>query len=188
MSETLQKAKAELRTKIRDLVAEIKADPRMGQVLSHQAALNGIERVLGEAETSLSTLFSLPSGEAVNSQPLLAEDEFVNQNQLEAAKAYLRKVGKPPRTIEEIIEAVNTHGGKVTNPKDLPIQLARSTYQVQKVGEKWGLVEWYQGRKRPRRSKGGALIEEEGGREETEESEQPEAPVSNSAEGQIVVT
>jgi len=154
MSDAMRQAVDELRAKVSELAKDIRGDPRMQDALRQLAVLNGMEQLIGESPTTLGDLLDLESQKA-DSKPSLAPDEFHLLEPLEAAKRYLRLVGKPARTLDEIVAAITTHGGRVPSTGKLKTQLTRSTYQVAKVGkDRWGLAEWYKERKQARRSSG----------------------------------
>lgn len=148
MANPLEAAADKLREEISAHLEELKANPLIVEIQKKQKALNSLEELLGVPLTKTSKIFalgaSLQEGEPVPVEP----DEFVHLSMLEAAKLYLRKAGKPARTIGEIIGAIRSGGGIVTAEDRLKIQLVRSTAEVKKVGEdRFGLLEWYPARK-----------------------------------------
>src|SRR5580700_9534290 len=71
-------------------------------------------------------------------------DTFHNKNILQASEKYLRMVGRPARSTEEIAEALG-RGGLTTTPGSVATILGRSKGSgVQRVKRGlWGLAEWY---------------------------------------------
>lgn len=74
----------------------------------------------------------------------LAPDEFFRLSTPEAIKKYLRIVGKPARATTDIIDGLKA-GGMETNYTNVYTALGRlqKKDEVVKVGENWGLNEWY---------------------------------------------
>ena|SRR3989442_280936 len=96
----------------------------------------------------------VPSGEG-NSTPSVARrlpvqvtaDAFFNLSLVEAAKKYLRMVGQPARSTDEIVEALSQGGLPNVSKTSLAAVLFRALKgrQIVKVGKgHWGLTEWYQ--------------------------------------------
>src|SRR6266702_6527734 len=112
MSQEIQTAADKLRGQIAEKVATIKGDPQMIEVIQLLAALNGLEPLLQQPKTTLSSFFAL-NGEAASAgsttvaaaegrRPVITRDEFVHVPALEAAKRYLRKAERPARSLDEI--------------------------------------------------------------------------------------
>ena len=75
----------------------------------------------------------------------VSPDEFFRLNTPEAIKKFLRIVGKPARSTQEIIDGLK-FGGMETNYTNVYTALQRLQKRdkvVAKVGENWGLEEWY---------------------------------------------
>lgn len=148
MDHAIAAAADALRATIAAKVEEVKANPTMAEILRHHMALNSLEDVMGRPKTSLASLFALESS-AGGAAPAISfpPDEFVNLPALDAAKRFLRKVGKPARPFADIVKGIRAGGGVVNYEDKLRAQLVRSN-DVKKVGDDlWGLMEWYPARK-----------------------------------------
>src|SRR5437879_3252887 len=128
MSAEIQNAADVLRSKAAEKVEEIKGDPRMVEAFQFIAGLNALEVILQQPKTTISSLFAFDAGEAdaTSSTATVAIDEFVNVAPLEAAKRYLKKVSRPPRSLDDIIAAIKAGGGEVPNRSSLRVGLNRS--------------------------------------------------------------
>jgi hypothetical protein len=112
-------------------------------------AIAAVENIIGEGSSALPT----SQGDDV-SVLAIQPDTFVGLNIAEAASKYLRTVGRPARTTEQVADALRRGGLSVTLGSVSAI-LRRNNNSgegdVIKVGRGlWGLQEWYPGR--PRRS------------------------------------
>lgn len=146
MTDPLTTAAQKLKEEITEHVEEVKSNPLIAEILKKKKALNALEELLGLPTTKLGQILSLDAEESA--QVHVGPDEYVHLPMLDSAKAYLRKAGKPARTIEEIIEAIRRGGGVVSNEDRLKVQLVRSTGEIKKVGDGlFGLLEWYPARK-----------------------------------------
>jgi hypothetical protein len=171
MSAEIQNAADVLRSKASEKVEEMKGDPRMVEVIQFIAALNALEVVLQQPKTTLAALFGF-SDEESKVSAAIGLDEFVNISPLVAAKRYLEKVGRPARTLDDIIKGIRSGAGDVPNKSDLRIKLNRSG-DVKVVGDDlFGLAAWYP-KKRGRPIGGGVSSSEEDahGEEEIESTE-----------------
>ena len=75
----------------------------------------------------------------------ISPDEFFRLSTPEAIKKFLKLVGKPARSTQDIIDAL-TAGGMETNYTNVYtalIRLQKRDGVIAKVGENWGLDEWY---------------------------------------------
>jgi len=150
MDDTLRAAAQALRNELDARAAFIKDLPVMTQVLKLHSALNALEALMEEPRTTLAQLFGMENAEA---PAPIRSDEFYGLAPLDAAKRYLKKRGEA-RPFTEILEAIQTGGGRVDAPEDLRLSLSRSTYEVAKVGDDlYGLVEFYPHLKRERGKK-----------------------------------
>lgn len=75
----------------------------------------------------------------------LRPDEFFRMSIPDAIKKYLKIVGKPARSTQDIIEGLKTGGSNAANYTNTYTALSRLAKGrgVVKVGENWGLDEWY---------------------------------------------
>ena len=152
MSTAFQSATDEMKRIIQEKVAEIKNNPAMGEILKLMQALNSMEDLMSEPRTSLAQVFDLQL-ETEPSQHTIRFDEFVGFTPLEAAKKYLKKM-KEARPFLEIVEAINGGGGKIGSEDELKTSLSRSTLEVVKIGERYGLLEHYPQIKRGKKKRG----------------------------------
>jgi hypothetical protein len=183
MTDTISAAADDLRQQICEKVDRIKGDPAMGEIVKMQAALNGLEDFLNRPRTTLGALFGLDGGAAIAPMAAMQPDEFVNLPALDAAKRFLRKVGKPARPFSDIVRGVRSGGGVVNYEDKLRTQLVRSN-DVKKVADDlFGLAEWYPARKgRPPAEGGSKAVRpasladlNDDGEDEHEEVESPNA-------------
>jgi len=156
MDDTILAAADTIRAQIQEKVDQVKSDPAMAEIVNLQSALNGLEAILGRPQSTLAQFFGLDrsvGGTPVG--PAIAPDEFVNLPALDAAKKFLRKVGRPARPFAEIVRGVRAGGGVVNYEDKFKTQMIRSN-DVKKVGEDlFGLAEWYPARKGRPPSDGG---------------------------------
>jgi len=156
MSDTLLAAADEIRTKIGEKVAVLKADPTLAEILRLQQGLNALEELTGGAKTTLAQLFGFDTSGVVETpvaQSSIRPDEFYGLDPLDAAKRYLKKRGQA-RPFKEIEEAIERGGCKVGDDKELRTRMARSTYEVAVLPDDYyGLVEFYPHLKRGKGSK-----------------------------------
>jgi hypothetical protein len=177
--DSYSQAADDMRRDIQQKVETIKDSPEMREITRLLPILNGLEQLLDHPPTSLSQLFALPGSPEASGAASLLPDTFVHMTTLDAAKKYLKIVGKPARPFREIVEAIKAHGGEVGREDRLRIQLVRSTAEVKKVGDdRYGLLEWYPSRRgRPVGSpnqRSTAESEAEPTDDELETNEQPE--------------
>jgi hypothetical protein len=155
MSDTIRAAAEELKREITQKVEVLKSDPNMTEVLKLHQALNTLEQVTGDPLTTLAKLFGMEDRASVSMRP----DEFYGLQPLEAAKRYLKKRGEA-RPFQEIVDAIVAGGCRSADGNDLRISLARSTYEIAKVGQDlYGLVEFYPHIRRGKKKKTETLSE-----------------------------
>lgn len=123
----------------------------MTALLRNLTGLNAIEDLMQVPRTSLGDLLGLGDLVAGGGSQLsrVKFDEFVAMPALEAAKRYLRK-GGDARPFPEIVDAIKAGGGKVDGEEALRTGLSRSTLDIVKLGDRYGLLEHY-----PRIQRGG---------------------------------
>ena len=157
MSEPLIAAAEEVRRQIQVLAGEILQDGRMAEMRRLLTGLNTLEDLSGQPKTALSSVFNFGEAAATQQETRIEPDEFYGLDALEAAKRYLKKRGKAvPFT--EILAAVRSGGCDVGNEAKLRMSLARSTWDIAKVGEdRFGLLEFYPHVKRGGKKKNGAM-------------------------------
>lgn len=164
MPDTLQAAADEIKNGIAGKAEEIKASPEMAELLRLLKALNALEDVLGVPLSSAGQMLGLAEPKDEEVKP----GEFYGLSPLEAAKRFLKKRGEA-RPFDEILNAVRVGGGVSVNERDLRISLARSTWEIAKVGaDVYGLLEFYPHVKRGKKQREG------GGPAEVEEVTHPE--------------
>jgi hypothetical protein len=75
----------------------------------------------------------------------IGPDEFFRLSTPDAVKKFLKIVGKPARSTTDIIEGLKRGGLSSTNYTNVYTALGRlkAKGEVVKVGENWGLDEWY---------------------------------------------
>jgi hypothetical protein len=75
----------------------------------------------------------------------IAPDEFFRLSTPEAIKKYLKIVGKPARSTTDIIDGLKAGGmdTNYTNVYTALMRLQKRDAVIAKVGENWGLDEWY---------------------------------------------
>jgi len=143
-NQAFQAAADEIRRQIDEKVALIKADPVMNEVLKLHEVLNGLEKLMDQPRTSLGDLLGFATEEAsrLPGPPSVRFDEFFGLAALEAAKKYLKKC-TDARPFQEIVDAIRSGGGKVESEEDLRKGLSRSTLDMVKIGDRYGLREHY---------------------------------------------
>jgi hypothetical protein len=150
MTDPIKEAAAEIRRRIEDKVAELRATPAMTEVMTLHPSLNALEDVLREPRTSLAEFFgdffgsSLPGTVGVSRpvSPAVKFDEFYGMSDLPAAKAYLKK-RSDARPFDEIVAAIRSGGGKVESEEKLRTGLSRSTLDIVKIGDRYGHIDSY---------------------------------------------
>ncbi len=184
MDDAISAAADNIREQIQEKVDQVKSNPLMAEIVKLQAALNGLETLLGRPTTPLAQFFGLDLSSTTAPSAAIAPDEYVNVPALDAAKRYLRKVGKPARPFADIVRGVRSGGGVVNYEDKLRIQMVRSN-DVKKVGEDlFGLNEWYPARKGRPPAEGGKAprgtslteLSDEGG-----DNDQPEGEEENAS-------
>jgi len=156
MSSPLESAAETLKASITVKADEIKKNPALAELVKEIAGLNALEQVMGKPQTPLSAFLGLEiqSNGSASSGVSVKFDEFFGMDQLDAAKAYLRKT-KEARPFNEIITKIVEGGGKVPSESKLQISLSRSTLDVVKIGgDRYGLREHYPNAKLKKRAPG----------------------------------
>jgi hypothetical protein len=99
------------------------------------AAIAVLEKKIAARGSSVSPAIS--SGRIVS-------DEFFRMSTPDAVKKFLKIIGRPARSTTDIIDGLKT-GGMATNYTNVYTSLMRlqKKDEVVKVGEDWGLSEWY---------------------------------------------
>jgi hypothetical protein len=86
-------------------------------------------------------------------------DEFVGLDALDAAKKFLKKPRKAV-PFKDIVAAIRAGGGDPGSEQKLKVSLARSTWDIVKVGEdRFGLLEFYPHIKRGKKKNGASKNE-----------------------------
>lgn len=174
MTSPFETAAAEARRLAVEFADELKQHPAMAGLLRNHAGLNAIEDLMQAPRTSLGDLLGLGDLVAGGGSQLsrVKFDEFVATPPLEAAKKYLRK-GTDARPFQEIVDAIKAGGGKVDDEEALRTGLSRSTLDVVKLGDRYGVLEHY-----PRIQRGGGKK-----RKGASETTQADTPTADAATG-----
>lgn len=139
MSDAITLAITEVRKQLEEKTAELRASPELAELLKLLHALNTLEELAGQEQTSLINVLGLQNSNGI----AIRSDEFYELQPLQAAKKYLKKRGEA-RPLAEIIEGIRKGGGRVDSEDELRMSLSRSTYEIAKVGhDLYGLVEFY---------------------------------------------
>jgi len=174
MSDPIRSAASELRRMIQDKVEVIQAMREMAEIRKWHQSLIALEDIIEEPHTSLADVFGFNKEEG---SPVKF-DEFVGLSTLDAAKRYLKK-RDDARPFVEIVEMIHAGGGKVESEDKLKTQLSRSTLDIIKIGERYGLLEKYPHIKR---GKGAKRVGSEGVNDTvTVEAQGPEDEAGNPA-------
>lgn len=131
------------------------------------ATIAGLEQVMGIVRVAASAAAQGSSNGLADSEdrakaaerdenlPKQVEsDTFFGLSAVEAAKKYL-KIVKRPAAMKEIEDALRA-GGYLTNSQNFYANLYTAVMRssdFRKVGKKWGLAEWYVGRRPPEPTK-----------------------------------
>lgn len=110
------------------------------------AALQKAIASLHEAKDAMAGV-SAGVGNTPRRERAIALDEFTGRNITEAAEAFLRIVGRPPQSTQEIVEGLQKGGLERVSPVSVAMLLIRSHNTGGKVVRVqkglWGLEEWY---------------------------------------------
>jgi hypothetical protein len=144
MSSPFEAAAAEARRQIQEHVDALKEHPSMREILRLHPGLNAIEQLMQQEPTSLGSLLGLSDLAPGGSSPLsrVRFDDFVGLPPLEAAKKYLKKA-TDARPFQEIVDAIKAGNGKIDSEDELRVGLSRSTLDIVKIGDRYGLLEHY---------------------------------------------
>jgi hypothetical protein len=144
MSQALLSAVEELRSSVALLAHAIREDERISEIRKLLSTLNGLEDLCGQERTSLGSILSFEESEDAPARgPLIQPDEFYGLDALVAAKKFLKKRGKAV-PFRDIVAAIKAGGGEPGNEDKLKVSLARSTWDIAKIGEDmFGLLEFY---------------------------------------------
>jgi hypothetical protein len=155
MSDTLIAASEEVKKKIQDLAQQILQDERMAELKKLLTGLNTLEDLCSQPQSQMGSFFDFGQSDAGSSN--IRPDEFYGLEPIQAAKRYLRKIGKSA-SLRDIVAALKSGGCDPGNDKAFAVSLARSTMEIAKIGDDlFGLVEFYPHLKRergPRKKKG----------------------------------
>ena len=135
----------ELRSQVEKLADEILKDGRVAEIQKLVTGLNTLEDLCGENRTNLSGVLAFGGAPVVHKDQSLSvqPDEFYGLEPLAAAKKYLKKPRKAV-PFKEIAAAIRAGGGDAGNEEKLKVSLARSTWDIVKIGdEMFGLLEFY---------------------------------------------
>jgi hypothetical protein len=139
MTDPIRAAAVELRRRIQDKVEVLRATTEMAEIRKLYQSLTTLEDVLGEPHTALVEIFGFTADEK---SAVVRFDEFIGLTALVAAKRYLKK-RDDARPFEEIVEMIRAGGGKVDDEELLKTGLSRSTHDVIKINDRYGLLEKY---------------------------------------------
>jgi hypothetical protein len=143
MSSPFESAAAEARKLIAEQTAILRSHPAMIELVRLHAGLNAIEDLMQQPRTALGELLNL--GDLGGASPLsrVRFDDFVGMKDLEAAKKYLEEKATDARPFQEIVDAVKAGGSKVDSEEALRTGLSRSTYEILKIGDRYGALKHY---------------------------------------------
>lgn len=158
MNEAYRDALGQARQDLGLKVSEVKSSPLMAEILELHQMLNGLESVLKEPKTSLGALFNLTPEKGTETVQVRF-DEFVGLPSLDASKKYL-KMCSDARPFSEIVTAVRDGGGRIDNEEELKTSLSRSTFDIIKIGDRYGSIEKYPHIKRGGKTKKKAANQE----------------------------
>lgn len=154
MTESLVTATEEVRKRAMDLVQAIMQDEKMDELKKLVSGLNTLEDLCGQPKTVLASLFGFWEEGSPGTGVKIDPAEFWGKDPLDAAKDYLRKLGRAgvkSAAFSEIVAAIRSGGGDPGNEDRLRLSLSRSTYEVAKIGEdRYGLIEFFDHVKRER--------------------------------------
>lgn len=143
MDSTILAAIETLRANIDASATEIKNHPKMAEIIEWHQALNALEGIAGRSRTPLTEFLGFGSKDTTaDTSTVVRFDEFFGVPALEAGKRYLRKRTEA-RPFDEIVAAIKSGGGRVESEDDLRMGLSRSTLDVVKIGDRYGLMEHY---------------------------------------------
>ncbi len=154
MNDNLRGTIKQLKEQIEQSVLEIKADPRMVEIIKIHRALNTIEELCGQPQTSLAQLFA-PEGELNKTAATVQIGAFYGMKPLKAAKRYLDMAGTMHQGIsfDEILAAIKKGGCEVQDESELRISLGRATRVIAKIGDDhYGLLKFFPEEQKKRRS------------------------------------
>jgi hypothetical protein len=82
---------------------------------------------------------------SANMGTVIGPDEFFRMSTPDAIKKFLKIVGKPARAATDIVDGLKRGGSNTANYTNVYTALGRLKVkgEVVKVGENWGLDEWY---------------------------------------------
>lgn len=154
MSSPFETAAAEARRIAAEHAATLKNHPSMGELIRVHTGLNALEDLMQQPRTSLGDLLGLGDLTAGGGSQLsrVKFDDFVGMPALDAAKKYLR-TGTNARPFAEIVSAIKAGGGKIDDEDKLAVGLSRSTLDIIKIGDAYGLLEHYPNVKRGAKKK-----------------------------------
>jgi hypothetical protein len=179
MTTKMMDAIDELRSEVKDLAEGILKDPRLNEIKRRLTVLNGLEDLSSQPKTALSALFNF-GGVASETDIVIEPDEFHGKEALDAAKRYLKKrgsAGDKSALFQDILAAIRRGGGDPGNEDKLKVSLAKSTWDVTKIGEdRFGLLEFFpdikRGAKKKKPGNGDSVPQDEPRVVSTEESPQ----------------
>ena len=154
MSSPFEAAAAEARKQIAEHVQALKEHPSMLELIRLHAGLNAIENLMQQSQTSLGELLGL--GDLGGGGSPLARvkfDDFVGMKDLDAAKKYLQEKCSDARPFQEIVDAIKAGGARVDSEEGLRTGLSRSTYEILKIGDRYGSLKHYSHIKRGSKKK-----------------------------------
>jgi uncharacterized protein YoaH (UPF0181 family) len=102
--------------------------------------------------TSLSAIFALEDEKPSSDTVQVAAHDFFAMPALDAAKKYLKRKGIPTH-FDEIVAGIKAGGALFESEEKLRESLVRSTYEIKKVGDMYGLTEWLGQKSAKRKSK-----------------------------------
>ncbi|HJX83278.1 MAG TPA: hypothetical protein VJ723_02920 [Candidatus Angelobacter sp.] len=137
--------------------------------LRNELGMPGISTSESSSFTAAQVTTLGPNALDVNS--LVQPGDFFGRSQIAAAQSFLERTGRQPATLQDIAAAL--YRGKVTDKllegtdlRNLSSLLSRSQQFMSVARGRWGLSDWYPGKKKVTRAK--AVTEQKNSAETTE--------------------
>jgi hypothetical protein len=110
----------------------------------YKGVLEDLKRQRDELDRTIKFMEKIDGGNVPVGTATIEDDTFHGKNILQATEKYLRMVGRPARSTEDIAEALGK-GGLTTSAGSVATILGRDKSGViQRVKRGlWGLTEWY---------------------------------------------
>lgn len=143
MASPFEAAAIEARRLIAEHAETIKASEVMKELIRLHAGLNAIEGLMQQPLTALGELLGLDDMGSGSPLARVKFDDFAGLKDLDAAKKYLDEKCTDARAFQEIVDAIKAGGGKVDSEEALRTGLSRSTFEILKLGDRYGSLRHY---------------------------------------------